>query len=349
MASGSRVINFWRDSTAESGRKTESLAQAPAVNCGPGSFTMAGNTGVRRMVSVVVIMSTYNGMRYLREQLDSLLSQEGLDVMIWVRDDGSSEPTRRILTEYAATGHLQWVAGDNLGAGDSFMEALRLCPIAADYYGFCDQDDVWLPDKLAVAVKHLTATREEGPAMVCSTVTITEEDLTPRTRTAVPRRGLSFRNALVQTAMTGLSMVMNKPGFDLLRSAIPRRGRIQMHDAWAYLVFSAFGTIHFYDHPRVLYRQHASNVFGAGHSMATKIQHRIRRLWTKSRFFDQAQEFHRCFPHGLKPQDEQTLIRYIKHRDGVWRRLWFALRPSVECQRWQAQAYLRLLILLGRA
>src|SRR4051812_7982425 len=113
---------------------------------------------------VVLIMSTFNGAKYLREQLDSLRAQT-VDVVIWARDDGSTDETRVILNEYG----IEHVAGRNIGAADSFMEAIRTCPYTGDYYGFCDQDDVWMPDKLAVGMEELSM---RGPAMVCSSVII---------------------------------------------------------------------------------------------------------------------------------------------------------------------------------
>lgn len=106
---------------------------------------------------VAVVMSTYNGQAYLREQLDSLLRQT-LPVDVYVRDDGSNDATVAILDEYAHAHECIHVYKDiNLGCTKSFLMALDLAPAFYDYYAFCDQDDIWLEDKIERAVEALDA------------------------------------------------------------------------------------------------------------------------------------------------------------------------------------------------
>lgn len=102
--------------------------------------------------SVQVVMSTYNGEKYLKEQIDSILSQEGVDVRLYIRDDGSSDRTTDILASYQEHKNVKIEKGNNLGFAKSFLTALDECD-EADYYAFSDQDDVWEKDKLSTAVQ----------------------------------------------------------------------------------------------------------------------------------------------------------------------------------------------------
>lgn len=104
--------------------------------------------------TVAVLMATYNGERFLREQLDSLLNQKDVTVKILVRDDNSKDSTVSILEEYKSKSLLQWYTGEHLGVEKNFLDLLRHAP-EADYYAFCDQDDVWDDNKLSVAINHL--------------------------------------------------------------------------------------------------------------------------------------------------------------------------------------------------
>ena len=101
---------------------------------------------------VAVLMSTYNGEKYIREQIDSILEQSGnFDLDLWVRDDGSKDSTQQILQEYAQQRKLHWYTGENLGAAHSFIDLVRKCK-GYDYYAFADQDDYWMTNKIQMGV-----------------------------------------------------------------------------------------------------------------------------------------------------------------------------------------------------
>ena len=126
------------------------------------------------MISVAVIMSTYNGEKYLGEQIDSILNQKDLEVTLFVRDDGSSDGTKNILEKYARdNGKIHINFGVNAGVGNSFMNALYSVPDTFDYYAFADQDDIWLENKLFQAVKAL---QESGKMLYASNQENTDKD-----------------------------------------------------------------------------------------------------------------------------------------------------------------------------
>ena len=124
------------------------------------------------MNKVLILMSVYNGEKYLVEQIESLIHQERVDVSILVRDDGSSDGTIDILENYKTKGILDFYTGENLRPARSFMHLLFNAP-DCDYYAFCDQDDVWLPEKLLVATDALKDVN--GPSMFYHAMDLVDE------------------------------------------------------------------------------------------------------------------------------------------------------------------------------
>ena len=114
---------------------------------------------------VVVLMSTYNGEKYMRHQIDTILNQDYENLELFVRDDGSKDSTLNILEEYASShANVSYVKGENLGSNQSFLEMVKIAP-DADYYSLADQDDDWMPDKISHAVEKI----ESGDYLVyCS-------------------------------------------------------------------------------------------------------------------------------------------------------------------------------------
>lgn len=312
----------------------------------------AGGPGTKASRRVVVIMSAYNAEKYLAEQIDSILGQHGADVRLYVRDDGSRDRTREILSRYTREdGRVRFDAGRNLGAMNSFMHALFDCPFEGDYYGFADADDVWVPDKLAYTIDLLEGTvasvgHTGGPAAVSTKLRVVDERLAPMGETATPRLGLSFENALIDTVASGASILMNPAAFSLLREFRPTRA--VMHDAWAYLLITAFGEFRYGDRPTILYRQHASNVIGTAHGWKRRLAVRWRRFRTPNPYWAQAVEFATQFGPRLDPEKRRVLDAYVGYRRSLSTRLRFALSPSVRPQSRKADALYRLLFLLGR-
>ena len=129
------------------------------------------------MEKVAVLMSTYNGEQFLREQLDSILDQENVDLNLYVRDDGSNDHTIDILSEYADKhSNVHFYRGDkNLGACGSFLELLSK-EYDADYFALADQDDIWDKDKISVAIEKLKTLPADKPALYHSNLRIVDQD-----------------------------------------------------------------------------------------------------------------------------------------------------------------------------
>lgn len=312
----------------------------------------AGGPETEASPRVVIIMSAYNAEKYLVEQIDSILGQQGADVRLYVRDDGSRDRTREILVRYAREDdRVRFDAGRNLGAMNSFMQALFDCPFEGDYYGFADADDVWVSDKLAYTMDLLEGTiasmdHPGGPAAVSTKLRVVDEHLAPMGETATPRLGLVFENALIDTVTSGASILMNPVAFSLLREFRPTRA--VMHDAWVYLLITAFGRFRYGDRPTILYRQHGSNVIGTAHGWKRRFAVRWRRFRMSNPYWAQAAEFAAHFGSRLDPEKRRALDAYVGYRRSLSTRLRFALCPSVRPQSRKADALYRLLFLLGR-
>jgi glycosyltransferase involved in cell wall biosynthesis len=210
---------------------------------------------------VVVLMSTYQGERFVAEQLRSILDQLPPAGLVMVRDDGSRDYTAAII-ESMADRRITLIRGHNLGFSRSFLTLLTLAPPDADMVMFSDQDDVWLPGKIERAWRHLRPLNSK-PALYGSTQLLVDVELRPLHRTRIWSRPPSFANALMENMITGCTAAINRPAAELLKSAgVP--ADVHLHDWWLYLVVSAFGTVVFDSEPTLLYRQHGANQIGHG-------------------------------------------------------------------------------------
>ena len=124
---------------------------------------------------LAVLMSTYNGERYLVDQIESILGQKtDFEYSLIVRDDGSTDKTCDILKQYAAENKILFVKGENIGAAKGFMSLLIDNP-GYDYYAFSDQDDIWNENKLQIGVDSIRAF--SGPALYCSNCELVDSEL----------------------------------------------------------------------------------------------------------------------------------------------------------------------------
>ena len=220
---------------------------------------------------IEVLMATWNGERFLEEQLDSLFAQTFQDFRLVVRDDTSSDSTMEILERYRSRYPERIEIRKNasrLGACGSF--SLLAQESVASYVAFCDQDDIWRKDKLEITFDAMQAVeRERGvdvPAMVFTDVTLIEEDgrvvASSLWKLAhVNPEGAKLGNLLVQNLVSGCTALANR---SLMVKGCPIPSEAAMHDSWLALVACAFGILRPLQERTVQYRQHAGNAVGAG-------------------------------------------------------------------------------------
>jgi glycosyltransferase involved in cell wall biosynthesis len=210
--------------------------------------------------SIAVLLSTYNGEAYLDALLDSLAAQIETDWVLYWRDDGSTDGTVAKLTAWTAGRAIRVTEPPgNLGVTRSFMTLLRA---AGDHplIAFADQDDVWLPEKLAWGAAGLAGI--EGPALYCARQILVDRSLT-RIGLSAPLAGpAAFPASLTQNIATGNTVVLNAAAIALVAASEPPPKT--WHDWWCYLlVTAAGGRVVRDDRGVILYRQHAENVIGA--------------------------------------------------------------------------------------
>ncbi|MDP1659484.1 MAG: glycosyltransferase, partial [Methylotenera sp.] len=176
------------------------------------------NTNLSSQVNV--LLSTYNGEAYLLEQLQSLYQQTYLNVKVVVRDDGSSDSTLNLLKKEASDAKLVFQSPEaNIGPAASFFRLLETSGDAG-FYAFCDQDDIWVPNKIEVAVEAIKKTSSEIPVMYFSRLVFVDSTNQFIKLSALPR-SIGFGNALVENIATGCTVVLNKAARDLVVKSMP--------------------------------------------------------------------------------------------------------------------------------
>ena len=291
-------------------------------------------------------MSTYDGAPYVREQVDSILAQTHRRLRLVVRDDGSRDDTLARLAQVEDP-RLWVVPGDNVGLPAAYFRMLDEAGDDASYWALSDQDDVWVPDKLARAVAALRDV--EGPALYCARVLVTDDRLQPLYPHALPLRGPSFANALVQNIALGCTTVVNRAARELLRGRWPRE--CVMHDAWMYLVVAGCGTVLYDEEVAVLYRQHGGNSVGMGRGPASRLAGRVRRQLTPGgpgKHSRQDRELLRLFADDLRPDALAQLQEFLATRDRFGPRLRYALTGPAHRQSRPSDLVLKGLQVLGR-
>ena len=272
------------------------------------------------METVCVLMSTYNGEKYLQEQLDSIINQVGVNVRILVRDDGSTDSTKDILNNYKREGYLDWYSGTNLKSARSFMDLVNRAP-ESEYYAFSDQDDYWLPTKLQVAVNVLKSADSRKSALYYSRTTLVDENLLPIKQNTKKLNVLGMPSAFIINNASGCTMVFNSYLLKRVQEYNPQI--IGMHDSWFYKICVVTGNQIFADnHAYILYRQHDSNVLGGVHDPVKVWKRRFHNLQNRSCFRSKvANEVLVGYKKFLSEDEAKTLEILSKYRNNYL--FWF--------------------------
>jgi glycosyltransferase involved in cell wall biosynthesis len=225
-------------------------------------------------------MATYNGQKYIEEQISSLHYQTYPWIDLIVSDDGSCDGTLDILEMWK----MKWEKGifairrgPGRGFADNFRSMITDSSIEGEYFAFCDQDDIWELKKLDTAISYFQDTEIRLPILFCSRTLIITENGEASGYSPLFTKEPSFRNALVQSLAGGNTMVFNRQARQILARASERSSFVS-HDWWAYLLISgAGGHVYYSPKPLVRYRQHRGNQVGANTSLGARFS-RFGRL-----------------------------------------------------------------------
>lgn len=304
------------------------------------------------MSRIIILLSTWNGEKYLRKQLDSLLAQTIIDqIHILVRDDGSSDGTLGILKEYEKTGKLSFYQGKNLGSTQSFFQLLIDAP-EAEYYAFCDQDDYWLPEKVEKAVKGIEAIN--GPALFCSRKIIVDQNLHRLNRRDVEPSMTVMDNFIRNNKASGCTMLLNSELRKIFLRYRPKKA--SFHDSWMFKLALFFGKIVYSKDSYILYRQHGNNVTGAQDYGMHLFLHRIKNFDPTFRKYRNrgitgrttyAGELLAGYGDILKPKDRNILLKLRDSGKSFFIRFQLFLGPGLGKSPIYEYLCFKVFILLG--
>lgn len=290
---------------------------------------------------VLVLLSSYNGERYLQEQIDSILNQKDVNVFVLVRDDGSTDNTLNLLRQMVTCNplRLKLVEGKNVGCTKSFVELMRMAStfkeFVPDYYAFSDQDDVWLPNKLSHSINALPILNETKPQLFSADSIMVDSQLN-KIPVKKRRYKFSFGEALVCNASGGHTQVFNKKLLlEAIRVDFPP---IILHDWWIYCVCQALeGDFVCETTPLLFYRQHTNNVVGS--------RNRSKSLWRKVKdiissantglSYSLALALFDGYKSLLSGEKYQILKLVVDYKDSIWTklRLVCAFRTFMSCHK----------------
>ena len=230
-------------------------------------------------MKLFVLMSTYNGEQYIRQQLDSLLDQELLPTKIYIRDDGSKDKTAEILEEYASENKIiEYYCGKNIGPAKSFFELINKYE-GADYYALCDQDDVWFKDKLKVAIDSLKKEDNDIPLLYCSKYTLTDGMLNPINSDVSRLYSYSdFPHSLLYHTAPGCTFVFNEAAREKIIKFDYENEYMLIHDAIIHKVVTMFGKMILDNSSHMYYRQHGNNEIGMSSNKLNVFVGRVTRF-----------------------------------------------------------------------
>lgn len=222
---------------------------------------------------VAILMATYNGEKYIQYQIDSIIAQTEKSWHLYIRDDGSTDKTISIIKKYQLDYNNITLLEDNkgcLGVRDQFLYMLHV--IDADYYMFCDQDDVWFPDKIEKSIKKIEEIESKFPnkavligsdcAMCGSELEVVNPSCWDHLRIN-PREFLTMNGIYVYPFITGASMILNrrvKEILPVLPDGLPKNR--PMYDWWILINTFKYGVVDLLVEPTRYYRQHSANVSG---------------------------------------------------------------------------------------
>lgn len=308
------------------------------------------------MKKVCVLLAVYNGERYLKEQIDSILKQKGVEVFLLIRDDGSKDNSHTILKEYEKLNNVEVIYGKNVGCADSFrglLEAAYNKLSDVDYFAFSDQDDVWLPEKLSVACSVVEKMDETKPCVYCSNVLAVDAQLQAIGLRWKPEQTfINKAQSLVCSMAHGCTMLFNRKVVELFHKYPPRK--LVLHDLWVMNMCMFLGDVYYDPKSYILYRQHGNNVLGAKNTLRAKLKSRwksFKHLMGQHEKEGEANEMLYTLNEVLTDDDKEMIGIVANYRKSLSKRLKFLFgigKYNGEIRRKKDNFWLYVRIIIGR-
>ncbi|MDF2608643.1 MAG: glycosyl transferase family 2 [Lachnospiraceae bacterium] len=290
---------------------------------------------------VNIIMTSYNGEKYIKEQIESIRASYYKNWRLWIFDDGSKDTTKQIVEDIISKDpnriHFQ-VNDKNKGVTRNFLDGIlylkqeiyNYSNDSQDYYMFCDQDDKWMPDKIDRTLNQMKkAEKTYGADSVLAVFTdalVVDKELKPLEQSFYKNSNLNTKKVdlphiLMENKMIGCTIMFNHALF-LKISKIPENARY--HDWWIALIASAFGYISFLPEPTLLYRQHGNNIVG-NKNFISYVKKSATSLLKQREIIEktilQGRDFLRIYQQELSPEDKKILSTFAYlMKENWWKR-----------------------------
>lgn len=300
------------------------------------------NKKSQNISKIDIIMATYNGETYLKEQIDSILENTFTDWTLTICDDGSKDRTIPIVKEYEEKYKGKIILHQNeknLGVKLNFFEGMKRSK--ADYIMFCDQDDVWKKDKIQITYDKMLELekkqKKEIPLAVFTDANIVDEKLELLKESffeagALDTKKIDLAHILMENKLIGCTLMINKSVANRFNT-LPTH--VRMHDWWIAILVSSFGVIEFLNQKTLLYRQHGENVIGGNQNFFTYFKSRISSLKKQKQVLlltqKQAECFYQIYQKELSPHSKQLIydfanlhkMNFIKRRYLLFKHRYF--------------------------
>lgn len=306
------------------------------------------------MKKVVLLMSTYNGARFVEEQLVSLFEQTYENIHYIIRDDASTDGTfdiiERVIARYPNREITAIGAKLNAGYPGGFFELIDMAE-EADYYSFSDQDDVWNPEKVERAVKKLEEQGTEIPRLYFCGCDICDAQMNFVEHSVKIKKQPVFRNSIFSCLGLGYTMVLNKKAKNLVKSIRCEQKNELAKDEWISMLISALGEVYYDDYSCAKYRRNDGAV-SISETGFFAIQKQRFELYFKGDGFkkihDVMQEFYDRMKDDMRPSERRELELFVNHRYNLFRNLHKTFYPHRLRYKMIDELMLRVLFFFGR-
>lgn len=259
------------------------------------------------METVKILLSSYNGEQFLKEQIESIYRQKAVNISLLVRDDESTDSSRKIINSLSKKFNFEWYNGKNIGAAYSFQELLFDVKLDCDYYAFSDQDDIWKENKLITGITKMSQYKNE-PCLYYSNYEIINNNFSILGTGKLKLYTLG--DVILGQAPLGCTMIINRKLIELIR--VRKSKYLRMHDHWCLLTCLAYNGKVIYDNEQLIsYRQHSNNVVGAKPSLAIRFKRYLYSFFKgNNERLKQIKEF-RDIHYKYIPSENLSLINKI--------------------------------------
>lgn len=284
---------------------------------------------------VLVVMSAYNGERFIAEQIESILKQKNVEITLLIRDDGSTDGTPDIIRGYAQKNrNIVFIPGNNVGFRASFFNTLVDEKNVYDYYAFSDQDDYWEPEKLDRAIKMIERVDKEN-VLYTSALRVVDENLNPMYTNQYKKLRISFGSALSRQRLAGCTMVFDR---SLKKLCEKFRIRQEMKDAIShdaavyYICLLTGGTVLFDENSHILYRRHSGTVTEHGLGFIKRVNSVTAIFHENSRQkLEQVKLLNGIYGGDISEENRPLVDEILQYQKGFANTLRLAMDGRIRC------------------